>query len=92
MTNTIRIQIKNKGNSKLIAELTAKATLIKRTGIHPPLTRENEHLGRKEVYNSNQGLATFDIDCSLLDLVPNDAHILTEGGRISAKQYKNDNE
>jgi hypothetical protein len=86
MSNTIRVQIKNKCNSALIAELSEKATLIKRTGV--PQNEMIGHLGCNERYNKNQGLATFDIDDSLMHLVSNDSHVLIDGKRISAKKYK----
>ena len=86
----IRVQNKNKCNSELISELTEKSTLIKRTGIRPEKNGEmTGHLGCEQAYNSNQGLATFNIDDDLLHLVPNDCHILVGGQRISAKIFKN---
>jgi len=83
---TIRVQIKNSGNSELISDLKKTETLIKRTGM--PHGQHNDHLGNKEACNKNQGIATFDIKDELLHLVPNDSHVLINGGRISAKQYK----
>ena len=45
----IRVQIKNSGNSKLIAELKKKSTLVKRTGIQPSSRtlegQMSDHLG-----------------------------------------------
>lgn len=87
MSNTIRIQIPNKCNSALIAELSEKANLVKRTGILRK-GKMLDHIGCNDRYNSNQGLATFDIDDSLMHLVPNDCYVLHGGKRISAKKYK----
>ena len=84
---TLRVQIKSKCNSDLIAFLKKKAPLIKRTGL-PVKGRMRDHLGAAASYNKNQGLATFDIDESLLHLIPNDAHVLIGAKRVSAKLYK----
>ena len=85
----LRIQIKNKDNSEAIKTLCNKAELIKRTGL-PVKNRMRDHLGAEQSYNRNQGLATFNIDESLLHLVPADSNVLIDGKRISIKQYKLD--
>jgi len=82
MTNLIRVQIKNKGNSSLIADLKMHGKLIKRSGDCNSQAR----------FNSNQGLATFDIELKYLHLVPNDGHVLSDQSRVSAKKYKATNE
>ena len=89
MRNTIRVQVPNKCNSALISELSKKATLVKRTGLLK--LRKGEmanHVGCKERYNSNQGLATFDINVDLINLIPNHCHVLIDESRVSAKKYK----
>lgn len=90
---TLRVQISNKCNSSLIANLrlSDKAKVIKRTGVFASPERArmmSDHIFLQEAYNKNQGLATFDIDESLLHLIPNDARVLIDGKRVSAKQYK----
>jgi hypothetical protein len=82
MNNLLRVQVKNKGNSTLIAKLKTCGTLIKRSGDSNSQAR----------YNCNQGLATFDIDKKHLHLVPNDSYVLNGNGRVSAKKYKAERE
>jgi|TARA_B110000114_G_scaffold162546_1_gene180656 hypothetical protein len=88
----IRVQIKNTGNSKLIAELKKKSTLVKRTGIQPSTRtlegQMSDHLG---VAKEGKGFATFDIDINLINLLPNNGYVVLENSRVSVKQYKEDN-
>ena len=79
----LTVQVKNKGNSKLIAYLKENGALIKRSGDKNSQAR----------YNSNQGLATFALNISALPLLPNDGFIIERSSlygdrRISVKQYK----
>lgn len=84
---TIRVQVSNKGNSGLIAELSKRATLVKRSGVRVGVQMQS-HVGCKGQYNSNQGHATFDITPNLLAIIPNDCRVLVGKHHVSAKKYK----